>query len=442
MGAIYRAKDLRLDGKIVALKEMSEEKIPLSERQGVLEAFEREAELLAGLQHPNLTRVTDRFEEQGRHYMVMEFIKGETLEKLLERQSQPFPEERVLKWAGQLCDVLSFLHNQEPRPIIYRDIKPGNIMIVQDSDRVKLIDFGIARFYKPGKKKDTIPFGTEGYAPPEQYGKAQTDERADIYALGATLHQMLTLEEPRTNLMNLPPVRNLNRNASKRVASAIDKAVALNKDKRHQSMAEMWEALSGEAPRWAHFAGISGEKAQAEAPDASKIKNIPNIPFDVTPKPQGGSEPQVVYGEIRPNQSGATLTHTLHFEPGETVKLKSEVDWVKLSSKKIGPKGGDVTLTVDTGNLEPAHLELQGNLLKRWIGWHTSQLVPTERTYLTDVVARSTGGKERHYPVVVKVKPSTGQQVAGWMGTFIAMLVELGAAGGIAATILIAVGII
>jgi serine/threonine protein kinase len=440
MGAIYRAKDLRLHGKTIALKEMSEEKIPVHERPKVLQAFEREAELLARLLHTNLTRVTDRFKEQGRYYMVMEFIEGKTLDELLESRSKPFSEDQVLNWARQLCEALSFLHNQKPQPIIYRDIKPGNIMIVQDTDRVKLIDFGIARIYKPHKKKDTIPFGTEGYAPPEQYGKAQTDARADIYALGATLHQLLTLEEPRTNLMNLPPVRKLNRNVSQRVAEAIDKAVDMDKRKRHQSMAEMWEALSGKPPGWTHLASpsqpLEEAKSQSKTPPRSKIS------IDPDPTSPGASEPKIIYGEITTSQRGMQLIYTLHFKSGERVKLKSEADWIKLSSNKIGSGGGDVTLTIETSHLEPSRLELKGNVFTRWIGWHTAQLVPIEHTHLADVLTRTTSGKERRCTVAVQIKPTLGQQVIGWLSTIAVIIVELGAAGGVVATLLSAVGLL
>ena len=428
MGAIYLAKDLRLDGKTVALKEMSTDKIPLKERDKVLKAFEREAELLASLRHPNLTRVTDCFEEQGRHYMVMEFIEGETLDALLKHRSQPFPEEQVLIWAEQLCDVLSFLHNQQPSAIIYRDVKPGNIMIVQDTDRVKLIDFGIARIYKPHKKKDTIPFGTEGYAPPEQYGGKQTDARADIYALGVTLHQLLTLEDPHTHLMQLTPVRRLNRSVSRNVAEAIEKAVQAESKDRYQTIVEMWEALSGEPARWTHLSikpQIKWEGEQTKISDHERSH----------------SSEQMI-SEVIHGQPQVTITRTLHFKPGESLRLKSEAPWVKLSSTKVGPKGGDVDLTIETATLELAYLELRGNLLERWIGWHTSQLVPTEQIYQTAVVIRSAAGHEQRYPVSVKVRPTVGQRIAGWLGTLVAMFVELGAAGGVLASLLTAAGVL
>ncbi|MEA3340882.1 MAG: serine/threonine-protein kinase, partial [Chloroflexota bacterium] len=135
MGAVYKAQDKRLQGKTVAVKEMSESAIAQAERGHVLESFQREAELLARLSHPNLARVSDCFQEENRHYIVMEFIEGQTLQKMLKGRSDPFPEEQVLDWAGQLCDVFAYLHNQKPK-IIYRDIKPANVMVLDGSDQV------------------------------------------------------------------------------------------------------------------------------------------------------------------------------------------------------------------------------------------------------------------------------------------------------------------
>jgi serine/threonine protein kinase len=437
MGAIYLALDRRLDGKTMALKEMSEQKIPLEEREKVLKSFDQEAELLASLRHPNLTRVTDRFEEHGRHYMVMEFIEGKTLDELLGNQMEPFSEAQVLQWAAQLCEVLSFLHSQKPQPIIYRDIKPGNIMVVSDTDRVKLIDFGIARFYKRGKNKDTIPFGTEGYAPPEQYGKAQTDARSDVYALGATLHQMLTLEEPGSNLMNLPKVRKRNPDVSERVADAIDKAVKLNKEDRHQSMADMWEALSGEAPQWPHLAPTGGDEAEDALPTPSDDRV-----GVVDPDLQRISEPKPVYGKIIPDQTYVNLAHTFHFEPGETLRLSNSADWLTLSATKVDTQGGNITLTIETHKLQPDYLEIRGNVLQRWLGWHTSRWVMTEREYMTDITIRSKSGHKQSYPVIVHVAPTTWQQAIGWMRTLTAMLVEVGAAGGVLATLAYVAGLL
>ena len=128
----------------------------------------------------------------------MDFIDGETLEERLERLGdEKLPYDQVLSIAIQLCSVLDYLHTHQP-PIIYRDLKPANIMLASDN-HVKLIDFGIARHFKPGQAKDTNPLGSSGYAAPEQYGRSQTTARADIYALGATLHRLLSGHDPATS---------------------------------------------------------------------------------------------------------------------------------------------------------------------------------------------------------------------------------------------------
>ena len=209
MGAIYQAADNRIPGKTWAIKEMSDTAItnPLEKEQALV-AFRQEAMLLAHLDHPNLPNVTDHFTEGGKQYLVMDFVEGMTLTERLEQAGGgPLPMDEVLHWARQLCDVLAYLHNQSP-PIIFRDLKPGNVMVTPDGT-VKLIDFGIARLFKPGKRTDTAFFGTAGYAPKEQYGKGQTDARSDVYALGATLHHLLTGQDPVDHPFDFEDLRSL-----------------------------------------------------------------------------------------------------------------------------------------------------------------------------------------------------------------------------------------
>ena len=162
--------------------------------QEIIEAtenFKREALLLAGLTHPNLPSIYDHFSEAGRWYLVMDFIEGETLEERLNKEPEGrLSVEEAQRIGIQLCTVLGYLHGRQP-PIIFRDLKPANIMMTPDG-HLYLIDFGIVRHFKPGQAKDTIAFGSPGYAAPEQYGKAQTTARSDIYSLGANLHQLLT----------------------------------------------------------------------------------------------------------------------------------------------------------------------------------------------------------------------------------------------------------
>lgn len=194
-GAVYRASDLAFGNRLVAVKEMSQSTLNAQELQEATAAFNQEALLLAGLTHPNLPRIYEQFTEHGRSYLVMDFIEGQTLEDILTQLGgQRMPLEKVFDIVLQLCSVLEYLHTRQP-PIIFRDLKPGNVMITE-ARHVYLIDFGIARLFKPGQDKDTTALGSYGYAPPEQYGKSQTTMRADIYSLGATLHQLLTGEDP------------------------------------------------------------------------------------------------------------------------------------------------------------------------------------------------------------------------------------------------------
>lgn len=242
MGTVYRARDARLTGKEWAIKVMSTEKLlDPGEQQRAVQAFQQEAALLAALDHPHLTDVADYFSEGAQHYLVMGLVQGQTLAALLESRPIPFPEAQVLKWAGQLCEVLTYLHTR-PQPIIFRDLKPANIMITPGGDAM-LIDFGIVRLFKPGKTTDTEPIGTPGYAAPEQYGRKQTDARSDVYGLGATLHQLLTLCDPADQPFLFAPVTTLNPKVSPHVNAAIMKALAQEPGERWSSIAEMKKAL-------------------------------------------------------------------------------------------------------------------------------------------------------------------------------------------------------
>ncbi len=247
MGAVYKAADQRIKGKIWAIKEMSDAAItdPYEKAQAIA-AFKQEAQLLARLSHPNIPRVTDFFTENQKHYIVMEFVPGETLEDRVNRQGAPCGEAEVRDWAGQMCEVLAYLHNQTP-PIIFRDLKPANIMLTPQG-QLKLIDFGIARLFQPGKGKDTRALGTPGYAPPEQFGRGQTDARSDIYSLGVVLHVLLTRHDPATTLFSMPPVRQLNPGVSPKLELIITKATQPASSQRYQSAEEMHQALVGSLP--------------------------------------------------------------------------------------------------------------------------------------------------------------------------------------------------
>ncbi len=422
MGAIYKAQDKRLQGKIVAVKEMSESAIPPAEREQILKSFQREAELLAQLEHPNLARVTDRFQEGERHYIIMEFIEGQTLGKMLEGRTEPFPEDQVLVWAEQLCDVLTFLHGQKPK-IIYRDVKPANVMVLNGSDEIKLIDFGIARFYKPGKRKDTIEFGTDGYAPPEQYGKSQTDERADLHALGAMLHQLLTLHDPVTVLFQFPRVRSLNSEVSRRVETAIAKAVQPNKDKRHQSIEEMRVALLGEEAAKQPRPPAKDKKKPTRTTRPSTVP--PSAPGKLTLTPA-----LLDFGPVLGGGDASDQSLVVAFAAGEEATLSTDVPWLHVHPRSVSKRGSRVTVALDTPRLQAGRVQLRGNWLRRWAGWHTCRLVPAEQSARAHVKVELKSGYEQRVPVSVIVVPQRWQVQAGWAATIGAMLLEAAAVIG------------
>jgi eukaryotic-like serine/threonine-protein kinase len=207
MGSVYQAEDIELGKRLVAIKELSQRGLNQHEAHEAEESFKHEALLLAGLMHPNLPRIYANFSESGRWYLVMDFIEGETLDDYLINKGGKLPWSELFEIATQICNVLHYLHTR-PTPIIFRDLKPLNIMVTP-TRQIYLIDFGIARLFKPGQARDTIAFGSPGYAAPEQYGKAQTAPSADIYSLGAIIHQMLTGRDPSTTPFSFPSIPNI-----------------------------------------------------------------------------------------------------------------------------------------------------------------------------------------------------------------------------------------
>ncbi len=242
MGAVYKAVDNSFNNRLVAVKEMSRAGLSDVRVQEAEEAFQREANLLAGLTHPNLPRIYDNFTEEERSYLVMDFIEGETMEDYLEHANGgPLPLEQVLAWGKELCDVLGYLHEQQP-PIIFRDLKPSNVMIGK-SGHVFLIDFGIARIFKPGKSHDTVALGSPGYAAPEQYGKSQSSPRSDIYSLGALLHSLLTGVDPSEQPFFFQPASQANAAVPKELEDLLKRMLEMNAESRPESMRVVAEIL-------------------------------------------------------------------------------------------------------------------------------------------------------------------------------------------------------
>jgi outer membrane protein assembly factor BamB/tRNA A-37 threonylcarbamoyl transferase component Bud32 len=244
MGSVYQARDMRFPNvtRYVAVKEMLNLTSDQSMREMALRTFERESDMLASLSHPAVPEIYDYFPSKTRAYLVMEYINGRDLEAIINAAPDFIPIETVLKWAHELCDVLGYLHEQKPEPVIFRDVKPSNIMIDQH-DQIRLVDFGIAKIFQEGQKGTMI--GTEGYSAPEQY-RGEANPSSDVYGVGATLHHILTRRDPRLE----PPftfseraIRGINSMVPAELEAVIMKALEFNPDDRYPDAGAMKEAL-------------------------------------------------------------------------------------------------------------------------------------------------------------------------------------------------------
>jgi eukaryotic-like serine/threonine-protein kinase len=254
MGAVYKADDQRLRGRVCAVKEVLPELIsaPGLESQ-THDQFYREASTLARLDHANLPKVSDYFAEGGREYLVMDFIPGKDLRELLEearRRDEFLDEQTVLGWMSQLCDALSYLHTQEPA-VLHRDIKPSNVKLTPRGI-IKLVDFGLVKVMQPDESRTVTVVqgrGTVAYTPLEQYGgdTGHTDVRSDIYSLGATLYHLLTGQLPADAKQrflkpgSLIPPRDLNPRVTPRTERLILAAIAQHPDDRPPTV-EAWRS--------------------------------------------------------------------------------------------------------------------------------------------------------------------------------------------------------
>lgn len=242
--SVYQARDMRFPNvtKLCAVKEMVISAPDPKIRELTIQSFEREASMLAMLDHPAIPDVSDYFTEKDRSYLVLDLIRGKDLDHWLEEQTEPLDQERALDWAIQLCDALGHLHHQKPSPIVFRDMKPSNIMLDHHS-RIRLIDFGIAKIFEGGNKGTMI--GTEGYSPPEQYRGLATPA-GDVYALGATLHHLLTRQDPRLEppfTFAERPIRPLNHSVTPAFEAIIMRCLAYDPKERFANATALKEAL-------------------------------------------------------------------------------------------------------------------------------------------------------------------------------------------------------
>ncbi|MCR4435047.1 MAG: serine/threonine-protein kinase [Clostridiales bacterium] len=233
MSRVYLAENVKL-GTLWSIKEIGKKPGPGMD-------LLVEPNILKKLSHPALPRVFDVVEDSRSIYIIEDYIEGSSLDKELASAGK-FPEDQVVSWAKQICGVLTYLHNFKPNPIIYRDLKPSNIILTGDGS-IKLIDFGIAREYKAGSDSDTIYIGTRGYAAPEQYGIGQTNPVTDIYSLGITLHHLLTGKSPNEPPYEIKPVRYFDKSLSAEIEAIIEKCTRFNPEERYQTAAEVLQDI-------------------------------------------------------------------------------------------------------------------------------------------------------------------------------------------------------
>ncbi len=357
MGAVYLASDIRLPRQW-AIKEMHDEFDTPEGRQQAEESFRAEATLLAQLDHPNLPRISDFFQFEGRHFLVMDFVEGQSLETRLDAGSLSFKE--ALDFGKQIAGVLEYLHSR-PKPIVFRDLKPANIMIV-DGKSIKLIDFGIARVLRPGASSDTRALGTPGYAAPEQYGRGQSDSRTDIYALGATLHHALSGDDPRDHPFQFAPFIEKRADVPAALERIVLRAVSLKPELRFQTASDFLQALET-LEKDPHTSQLLPQRGQtsvlnsASVPEVavtspvvavvdSPVTSVPTVAAPLSPDKVRFEPAGLHLGTLHYGHRAKALVKLVGKVEGKLVSSSSHVQILPKSVKGVDPT---IEISFDSG---------------------------------------------------------------------------------------------
>lgn len=242
VGCVYRAFDLSRDKEFVIVKELIPNAALGISSNEIRDRYTRETSMLSRVVHQGIPRLLQYFILEESYYIVLEYFEGETIDSLSMKRTTPFPVREVFHWAISLCEIIETLHTHGKEPIIFRDITPSNILISGKCE-IKLGDFGLSRYFNPLKFKDTFVMGTPGFSPPEQYGKGQSDERSDIYSLGATLFYCVSFHSLEEFVTRLPSLRKLNPLLPTSFEKVILKCIERDPDKRYQSVGQLKNEL-------------------------------------------------------------------------------------------------------------------------------------------------------------------------------------------------------
>ncbi len=431
MGAVYRAEDTRLAGKHRALKELLQNWSTLAEQSEAEVWFRREGETLMSLQHPAIPFVHDTFSEGKRHYLVMDLVEGRSLEQVLLEEGRPnLPESRVLPWAEQVLDVLSYLHGR-PDPLIFRDLKPANLMLTPQ-DQIRLIDFGIARAIT--RQAQGTAIGTPGYAPPEQY-QGLAEPASDLYALGATMHHLLTGRDPRKHRpFDFPPIRSIAPEVSPPVAAAIDRTLSLDPRARLGTAAEMRKALRATAPLDGSLRGtVTGSLSRTGTGSGTMPALAPGWGAQTSNKANGAVVPADARAiKVRPEELRIAAAGNVTLTPIEkrTVRLRNRTNQRMLC-----------TFDSDVAWLRPdrpaAWLEPNDTIE---VSLSLVQIQSRLQSTLGNFTVREQGGQTWSVPVRLQMRgPGTVAVYSVWAGLRgVAMLCFM---AGVMALVLGAVGI-